>query len=106
MALAFAGVAVLLVSKLSPIYAPGSGIPEIKTILGGFIIKDFLGTNTLVAKMFAMPFAVASGLAIGKEGPMIHVAAGIGNLVSRFFDRYERNEAKRREIISGIYIHC
>jgi chloride channel 3/4/5 len=50
-----------------------------------------------------MPFVVASGLALGKEGPMIHVAAGIGNLVSRLFDRYERNEAKRREILSGIF---
>lgn len=85
-------------------YAAGSGLAEVKTILGGFLIKDLLGPRTLVAKTFGLPFTVASGLAVGKEGAMIHLAACIGDIVSRLFDRYERNEAKRREIISGFFL--
>lgn len=38
-----------LVSHIS-LYASGSGTAEIKTILGGFVIKEFLGLRTLLAK--------------------------------------------------------
>jgi chloride channel 3/4/5 len=37
----------VLVSSYAP-YAAGSGIPEVKTILGGFVIKKFLGFWTLI----------------------------------------------------------
>ena len=54
----------------------------------------------------------------GKEGPMVHIASCIGNIVSRFISKYENNEgmgssntssygymnlvvAKRREILSA-----
>jgi len=45
----FAGVAAYLVDVYSP-YAAGSGIPEVKTILGGFVIRKFLGWWTLIIK--------------------------------------------------------
>ena len=45
----FATCASLLVNKYS-LYAKQSGIPEIKTVLGGFVIRRFLGTWTLVIK--------------------------------------------------------
>jgi hypothetical protein len=45
----FAMVSAFLVYHLAP-YAAGSGIPEVKTILSGFIIRKFLGTWTLVTK--------------------------------------------------------
>ena len=45
----FAGAAAYLVDVYSP-YAAGSGIPEVKTILGGFVIRKFLGWWTLVIK--------------------------------------------------------
>lgn len=28
----------------------------------------------------------------GKEGPFVHIASCIGNIVSRFFSKYELNE--------------
>ncbi|KAJ3392558.1 glycerol ethanol, ferric requiring protein [Lobulomyces angularis] len=89
-----------LVVKLSP-YAAGSGTAEVKTILGGFIIKEFLSFKTLIVKAVGLPLTVASGLAVGKEGPMIHVACCIGNFFPKFFPRYNRNEAKKREILSA-----
>ncbi|EIN11917.1 hypothetical protein PUNSTDRAFT_61841 [Punctularia strigosozonata HHB-11173 SS5] len=82
-------------------YAAGSGIPEIKTILSGFVIHGYLGARTLFTKSVGLALSVASGLSLGKEGPFVHIASCIGNIVSRFFNKYENNEAKRREILSA-----
>lgn len=35
-------------------YSAGSGIPEVKVILGGFVIKGFLGIKTLIVKSIGM----------------------------------------------------
>jgi hypothetical protein len=45
----FATAASILV-KTYAIYAKHSGIPEIKTVLGGFVIKHFMGAWTLMIK--------------------------------------------------------
>ncbi|KAJ6586988.1 chloride channel [Mycena vulgaris] len=82
-------------------YAAGSGIPEIKTILSGFVIHGYLGGRTLFTKSVGLALSVASGLTLGKEGPFVHIASCIGNIVSRFTTKYENNEAKRREILSA-----
>ncbi|KAJ3034371.1 hypothetical protein HDV00_005159 [Rhizophlyctis rosea] len=44
---------------------------------------------------------VASGLAVGKEGPMIHVACCVGNIFPRLFPKYRGNEARKREVMSA-----
>jgi chloride channel 3/4/5 len=49
----FALCAGLLVREFA-IYAKHSGIPELKTILGGFIIRRFLGAWTLVTKSLGL----------------------------------------------------
>ncbi|KAI0829819.1 chloride channel [Trametes gibbosa] len=82
-------------------YAAGSGIPEIKTILSGFVIHGYLGGRTLFTKSVGLALSVASGLSLGKEGPFVHIASCIGNIVSRFFSKYENNEGKRRGILSA-----
>ncbi|KAI0058083.1 hypothetical protein BV25DRAFT_1919615 [Artomyces pyxidatus] len=82
-------------------YAAGSGIPEIKTILSGFVIHGYLGGRTLFTKSVGLALSVASGLSLGKEGPFVHIASCIGNIVSRYFAKYENNEGKRREILSA-----
>ena len=46
-----------------------------------------------------MMMAVSAGLSLGKEGPLVHVACCCGNLLSRLFPKYHRNEAKKREVI-------
>jgi chloride channel 3/4/5 len=45
----FAFAAAVLVKHYA-IYARHSGIPEIKTLLGGFVIRRFLGAWTLLTK--------------------------------------------------------
>ena len=45
--------------------------------------------------------AVAAGLSLGKEGPMVHMACCIGNILAYLFPKYGRNEAKKREILSA-----
>ncbi|XP_078601546.1 H(+)/Cl(-) exchange transporter 4-like isoform X1 [Branchiostoma floridae x Branchiostoma japonicum] len=99
-ALSFSMIAVFLVRTLAP-YACGSGIPEIKTILSGFIIRGYLGKWTLIIKSVCMMLAVSAGLSLGKEGPLVHVACCIGNFFSYLFPKYGRNEAKKREILSA-----
>jgi chloride channel 3/4/5 len=49
----FAASASVLVTSYA-IYAKHSGIPEIKTVLGGFIIRRFMGTWTLVIKSLGL----------------------------------------------------
>ncbi|XP_051578794.1 H(+)/Cl(-) exchange transporter 5-like [Myxocyprinus asiaticus] len=99
-ALFFACLAVTLVRAFAP-YACGSGIPEIKTILSGFIIRGYLGKWTLIIKTITLVLAVSSGLSLGKEGPLVHVACCCANILCHFFTKYCRNEAKRREVLSA-----
>ncbi|XP_076807131.1 H(+)/Cl(-) exchange transporter 4-like isoform X1 [Clavelina lepadiformis] len=93
----FAG---LLVKVFAP-YACGSGIPEVKTILSGFIIRGYLGKWTLLIKSLAAPLSVAANLSLGKEGPLVHIAACCGNIFSYLFPKYGKNEAKKREVLSA-----
>ncbi|XP_051790461.1 H(+)/Cl(-) exchange transporter 5 isoform X3 [Erpetoichthys calabaricus] len=99
-ALLFSLLAVSLVRSFAP-YACGSGIPEIKTILGGFIIRGYLGKWTLLIKTVTLVLAVSSGLSLGKEGPLVHVACCCGNILCHLFTKYRKNEAKRREVLSA-----
>uniref|UniRef100_A0AAY5K7P9 Chloride channel protein n=1 Tax=Esox lucius TaxID=8010 RepID=A0AAY5K7P9_ESOLU len=96
-ALLFAFLAVILVRAFAP-YACGSGIPEIKTILSGFIIRGYLGKWTLIIKTVTLVLAVSSGLSLGKEGPLVHVACCCANILCHLFTKYRKNEAKRREV--------
>uniref|UniRef100_A0AAR2IP66 Chloride channel protein n=1 Tax=Pygocentrus nattereri TaxID=42514 RepID=A0AAR2IP66_PYGNA len=99
-ALIFSYLAVILVRAFAP-YACGSGIPEIKTILSGFIIRGYLGKWTLLIKTITLVLAVSSGLSLGKEGPLVHVACCCGNILCHLFTKYRKNEAKRREVLSA-----
>jgi chloride channel 3/4/5 len=82
-------------------YAASSGIPQVKTILGGFVIRGCLGIQTLVFKLLALIPSIASGLIIGAQGPLVHISVAIGNVVSRLFNKYNVNEGKRREMLSA-----
>jgi len=82
-------------------YAAGSGIAEIKTILGGTHINRFLNGWTLLIKVVGLSLSVSSGLAVGKEGPYVHVASCVGNLVANLFAKLRTNESKRRELLSA-----
>lgn len=105
-ALLFAALSASLVRMFAP-YACGSGIPEIKTILSGFIIRGYLGKWTLLIKSVGLMLSVSAGLCLGKEGPMVHIASCIGNIFSHIFPKYGRNEAKKtRDIIRSSCSWC
>uniref|UniRef100_A0A4W5S0I1 Chloride channel protein n=1 Tax=Hucho hucho TaxID=62062 RepID=A0A4W5S0I1_9TELE len=78
-----------------------TGHSEIKTILSGFIIRGYLGKWTLLIKTVTLVLAVSSGLSLGKEGPLVHVACCCGNLFCSLFSKYSKNEGKRREVLSA-----
>ncbi|TKA25073.1 hypothetical protein B0A50_06137 [Salinomyces thailandicus] len=98
----FAGCASVLVNRFS-LYAKQSGIPEIKTVLGGFVIRRFLGTWTLIVKSLGLCLAVASGMWLGKEGPLVHVACCCANVFMKLFSPsvINANEARKRETFSA-----
>ena len=79
----------------------GSGIPEIKTILSGFVIPGFLDFKVLVVKAVGATFAVASGMCLGKEGPFVHISTCVAYLVGSMFPKYKENSRKIRELLSA-----
>ena len=96
----FAFCASVLVQNFAS-YAKHSGIPEIKTVLGGFVIRRFMGGWTLVVKSLGLCLAVASGLWLGKEGPLVHVACCCANLLMKLSPSLNENEARKREVLSA-----
>uniref|UniRef100_UPI00358DDC14 H(+)/Cl(-) exchange transporter 4-like isoform X2 n=1 Tax=Myxine glutinosa TaxID=7769 RepID=UPI00358DDC14 len=99
-AVVFSGLAVMLVRSFAP-YACSSGMPEIKTILGGFVIREYLGAWTLLVKAVTLVLAVSSGLSLGKEGPLVHVACCCGHVFASLFPKFRNNDAQQRQLFSA-----
>ncbi|KKA27131.1 hypothetical protein TD95_000390 [Thielaviopsis punctulata] len=97
---AFASLAAFLVREYA-LYAKHSGIPELKTVLGGFVMHNFLGGWTLATKSLGLCLAVASGMWLGKEGPLVHVACCVANQFIRLFSAIDGNEARKREVLTA-----
>mmetsp|Transcript_13125 Transcript_13125/g.40404 ORF Transcript_13125/g.40404 Transcript_13125/m.40404 type:complete len:806 (-) Transcript_13125:89-2506(-) len=88
-----------LVKTFAP-YAAGSGIPEIKAVLNGTVMKGYLSAWTLVIKITGLTLSVASGLNLGKEGPVVHLASCIGFLLATRFRLFRYNQSSIRDILS------
>jgi CIC family chloride channel protein len=61
--------------------ARGSGIPQAKTAL--FIRDGFISLRTVIGKFSMCSITLASGLALGREGPSVQVGAGIASVLGR-----------------------
>jgi CIC family chloride channel protein len=61
--------------------ARGSGIPQTKTAL--FIRGGYIGLRTVIGKFTMCSVTLASGLALGREGPSVQVGAGIASVLGR-----------------------
>lgn len=81
--------------------AAGSGIPEIKTVLSGFVIPHLLDFRVLVVKAIGSIFAVSTGMCLGKEGPFVHISVCVANLIGTSFLKYANNERKLREVYAA-----
>lgn len=67
------------------IQAKGSGIPEVRASVAGFALPKHFCCRTLMGKISGLSLCVGSGLAVGKEGPMIHIGACFGAMLSSSF---------------------
>ncbi len=72
-----------VVYNFSPLYGPGSGIPEMKCVLTGVFMPNALSGTTLGSKMLGLSLATASGISVGKLGPFMHMSGMIASLVSK-----------------------
>ena len=75
-------ISTLLVLYIHP-QAAGSGIPEIICYLNGVSIRHVFTCKALLIKFLSCVFALAGGLYGGSEGPMIHMGAAVGKIVSQ-----------------------
>jgi CIC family chloride channel protein len=62
-------------------FARGSGIPQTKFAL--FINDGRIQFRTVVGKFFCCSTSLASGIALGREGPSVQVGAGLASVVAR-----------------------
>lgn len=79
--------------------ASGSGIAELMSILNGVNVPEIIGFKTLITKICGTVLAVSGGLCIGKEGPLAHIGANIGVMVSHMpvgFFRCLHNDVYKR----------
>ncbi|XP_069774984.1 chloride channel K isoform X2 [Narcine bancroftii] len=82
----------------------GSGIPELKTILTGVILKEYLTMKNFVAKVVGLTCSLAAGSTIflGKVGPFVHIssmtATYLGGIRTTVTKDYE-NKSKRYEML-------
>lgn len=61
-------------------------------ILGGYVFDEFLSPRTLLIKSLCLALSVASGLSLGKEGPLVHVSCCMAYLISRLFTQFRQSE--------------
>ncbi|XP_069038884.1 chloride channel protein 1 isoform X1 [Lepisosteus oculatus] len=74
--------------------AVGSGIPELKTILRGVVLKEYLTLKAFIAKVVGLTAGLGSGMPVGKEGPFVHIASICAAVLSKLMS-----------IFSGVYQH-
>ena len=84
--------------------AIGSGIPEMKTILRGVVLKEYLSARTLVAKVVGLTATLGSGMPLGKEGPFVHIASIVSSLLSRVVNKFQKsdgNQSRNSEMLAA-----
>jgi chloride channel protein, CIC family len=78
------GVAASLVRRISP-QSAGSGIPHVEAVLNGLLPQAPF--RMIPVKFIGGALAIGAGLALGREGPSVHMAGTLGHLVGRTFRR-------------------
>jgi Voltage gated chloride channel len=62
--------------------AAGAGVTLVMAYLNGTHIPNLLRFRTLITKVVGAAIAVPSGLAIGPEGPMVHIGACVASTIT------------------------
>src|ERR1700744_333195 len=63
--------------------ARGSGIPQTKFAI--FINNGYISLKTVIGKFVCCSTSLASGIALGREGPSVQIGAGIASVLGRRF---------------------
>ncbi len=63
--------------------ARGSGIPQTKFAL--FLQDGYISLRTVIGKFVCCATSLASGIALGREGPSVQIGAGIASAIARRF---------------------
>lgn len=95
----FGVIAAFLVKRFAP-HAAGSGVPEIKTVLSGVVIRGYLSSWAFVVKIIGLAFSVASGLNLGKEGPFVHLVSVLANMLATQFEVFRENHSVMMEFVT------
>jgi CIC family chloride channel protein len=82
-----------LLSRFFP-NARGSGIPQTKAAL--FLRDGYISLRTVLGKFGCCSASLASGIALGREGPSVQVGAGIASVLGR---RLGLGPSRIRELI-------
>ncbi|XP_074626066.1 chloride channel protein 2-like isoform X1 [Acropora palmata] len=85
-------------------HAIGSGIPEMKVILRGTVLKRYLSIRTLIAKVIGLLTALGSSVPIGKEGPFVHIASMVARSMGKFVASFKgiyTNESRNTEMLAA-----
>lgn len=95
-----------LTNSIGFYYILGSGIPEVKVIMNGFMLQNYLSFRTLIAKVLSLTLTLGSGLPVGKEGPFVHMGAIVATLLSKLTKAWQSNaffsnEGRELEILSS-----
>ena len=61
--------------------ARGSGIPQTRVAL--ILQKGVIGVRTVIGKFICSSISLGSGVALGREGPSVHIGAGIASAAGR-----------------------
>ena len=105
---AFSVVCAFIAGLLTVYIGPGaygSGVPEVMGILNGVKVDNAMDISTLIIKIVAVEFAVISGLAVGKEGPLLHIGAIVGWIIPylpmKCFECFRNDTDKRTFMAAG-----
>ncbi|KAL1776222.1 chloride channel protein ClC-Ka isoform X1 [Sigmodon hispidus] len=87
-------------------FSGGSGLPELKTMLSGVVLEDYLDIKNFGAKVVGLSCTLATGSTIflGKVGPFVHLSVMISAYLCRVRTKTigeSENKAKEMEMLSA-----
>ena len=77
-------------------YSSGSGIPQVKAVMGGYISNRPI--STVISKIIGGSLSILSGLSLGREGPSVQLGACTGDFLSK---KFKSSRLERRLLISS-----